>query len=196
MTAHRAPRGGAGDLSVARRILQGLDRIAGAMAWLSGALFLLTSLYVTADVVGRKFLGVSSAVSDEVGGYALALGGMWAVAYALRRGAHVRIDVLLPHLPGPVQAVLHYAALLVMALFAAVLAFYTWRLTLDSLALDARAMSIMRTPLAVPQGLMAVGLAMLVLEALAILLVGAVESARAGRLVPPEGTQAGAGDGP
>jgi TRAP-type C4-dicarboxylate transport system permease small subunit len=181
-----SPAGGA------RWVLQALDRLATGMAYVSGAVFLLVSFYITLDVIGRKFLGVSTAVSDEFGGYALAVGGMWALAYTLRQGAHVRIDVLLPHLPDRLRALLNYAALAMMTLFAAVVTLYVWRLSLDSLAIDARAMSFLRTPLVVPQGLMAVGFSVLTLEGIVILLVGVVESVGRGALAPLEGLEAGA----
>jgi len=179
-----APPGGA------RRLLRALDVLALGMAYASGALFLLVSFYVAADAVGRTFFHVSSAVTDEFGGYALALGGTFALAYTLRTGAHVRIDILLPYLPRHMQIVLDYVAMAGMALFAAMLAAYTWRLALESLAGDARAMSFLRTPLFPPQGLVALGLTLLCVEALAILAVGVVESLRQGRLAPPEGFDA------
>lgn len=156
------------------------------MAYLSGALFLLTSFYITVDVVGRKFFGISSAVTDEVGGYTLALGGMWGLAYTLRTGGHVRIDVLLPHLPPRIQGWLNYLALTLMALFAVVIAVYAWRLALDSLAGDARSMSFTQTPLFLPQSLMALGLTALALQALLTLAVGLAASVRLGSLAALE----------
>lgn len=176
----------------ARRILRVLDAVGLAMAYTSGALFLLVSFYVAADAVGRTFFHASTAVADEFGGYALALGGMFALAYTLRVGGHVRIDILLPYLPGRMQIVLNYVAMAGMALFSVMLAVYTWRLALESLATDARAMSFLRTPLFPPQALVAVGLTMLCLQAVAILAVGVVESVRLGRLAPPEGFDASA----
>lgn len=107
-----------------------------------------------------------------------------ALAYTLRTGGHVRIDVLLPYLPRGVRGVLDYGALAVMVLFASMISTYTWRLAIDSFDGDARAMSFLRTPLFVPQGLMALGFTMLGVEAIVILLIGIVASARAGRLVP------------
>jgi TRAP-type C4-dicarboxylate transport system permease small subunit len=175
----------------AARVLRAVDAVAWTMALASGALFLLVSFYITLDVISRKFFHFSTAVTDEYGGYALAVGGMWSLAHALRAGAHVRIDVLLPHLPAPVRALLGYAALVVMTFFASIVAVYAWRLTLDSLAIDARAMSFVRTPLVVPQGLMAVGFTVLGLEALVILAVGVAASLRLGRLAPLAGMQAG-----
>ena len=185
-----AHEGAAAFPETSRRVLRAIDLLATGMAYLSGALFLLTSFYITADVIGRKFFHISSAVTDEIGGYALAMGGMWALAYTLRTGGHVRIDVLLPHLPLRVQGILNYAALVVMTLFASMVAFYSWRLAIDSFTGSARAMSFIQTPLFIPQGLMAVGFSMLTLEAIAILVVGLAESLRLGRLASLEGLQA------
>ena len=166
------------------RVLAGLDHVTAAMAYVAGALFIALAFYLTIDVVGRKFFHLSTAVSDEYGGYALAVGGMWALAHTLRSGGHVRIDVLLPYLPRRVRSVLDYAALATMAAFAAMIAIYAWRLAIDSFTGDARAMSFVRTPLFVPQGLMALGFSVLSLEAGVILLAGIAESARAGQLAP------------
>lgn len=161
-----------------------VDRLATAMAYVSGAVLLLAAFYITADVIGRRFFHLSSGVTDEFGGYALALGGMWALAFALATGGHVRIDVLLPHLPALLRALLDYAALLAMALFASVVAYYTWHMALESFATDARATSFLRTPLFVPQGLLAIGFSLLALQAAVMFLVGAVESVRLGELAP------------
>jgi TRAP-type C4-dicarboxylate transport system permease small subunit len=187
----------AGFPAAVRAVLQATDRVTRAMAYLSGAVFVLLSFYMTLDVIGRKFFHISSAITDEIGGYALAFGGMWALAWTLRSGGHVRIDVLLPRLPPRLQAMLTYASLAIMALFAGAVAFYTWFLALDSWAGDARATSIARTPLFVPQALMAVGLSALAVEALVILACGLVASAQAGRLVGApilEGADDGAGE--
>lgn len=171
-----------------RRLLEAVDLLTRAMAYVSGGLFLLVSLYITADVIGRRF-GISSAVTDEMGGYVLAVGGMWALAHTLKSGAHVRIDILLPLLPRPLRATLDYVALAVMALFAFAIAVSVWRLAVESLTTDARAMSFLRTPLFVPQMLMALGFSVLCLEAVAMLGAGLVESLRTGRLAPLEGVE-------
>jgi TRAP-type C4-dicarboxylate transport system permease small subunit len=153
------------------------------MAHVSGAVFLVASFYITLDVLARKFLSRSSGVTDEMGGYALALGGMFALAYTLRTGGHVRIDVLLPKLPVHAQRVLGYGAMVIMIVFASVVALYCWRLAWDSWETGATAMSFLQTPLVVPQALMAFGMTMLAVEALAILVVGVAESIGSRRLV-------------
>lgn len=169
---------------VLRGVLAGLDRLSAGMAYAAGAVLLLASFYITLDVLGRRFAGVSSGATDEFGGYALAVGGMWALAFALTTGAHVRIDVLLPRLPERLRGLLDYAAMAAMAFFAAVVAYYTWKLAIESLLTDARAMSFLRTPLAAPQGCLALGFTALAAHAAAIFLLGLTDSLRQRRFAP------------
>lgn len=175
--------GGRPTSAVARRLLGGVDRVAAVMAYVAGALFVLLAFYLTIDVIGRKFFHLSTAVSDEYGGYALAVGGMWALAHTLRSGGHVRIDVVLPYLPRSVRSFLDYGAFAFMVLFSSMIAVYSWGLAIDSFTTDARAMSFLRTPLFAPQGLMALGFTALSLEAIVILVVGIAESVHLGRFV-------------
>jgi TRAP-type C4-dicarboxylate transport system permease small subunit len=169
---------------VSQRLLEGLDRVALAMAYVAGAGLLAVSFFITADVLGRKFVGISSGVTDEFGGYALAIGGLWALAFGLTTGGHVRIDILLPRFPRPVQMLLNYAALLLMAVFASIVAYYSWKLALESFATDARAMSFLRTPLFVPQGGMALGFTVLALQAV-VMLAAVIEECLRRRVLAP-----------
>ena len=178
------PAPGAASAPVPRRLLGFLDQISTAMAYLGGAFLLAVSFYITVDVLGRKFVGVSSAATDEIGGYALAVGGLWALGFCLTTGAHVRIDVLLPHFPARLREVLNYAALVLLTAFAAIVAWYSWKLALESATTDARAMSFLRTPLVLPQTAMALGFTLFAIQGAVMFLVGATESVRARRLAP------------
>lgn len=169
-------------LRAARRALRLLDRVATALAYFAGLVLLLASFFITVDVVGRRFFHVSSQATDEFGGYALLFGGMLALAFALTTGAHVRIDVLMPHLPRWARSALNYAALIAMTGFATIIAFYVWKLAIESFMTDARAMSFLRTPLFVPQGTLAIGFSLLAVHGAVIFLVGLLESARQGHL--------------
>ena len=133
------------------------DRLVTGMGYLCGVLFLLLSLYTAADVVGRRFFGIFSGVTDEIGGYALALGGSWAFAYALKAGGHVRVDILLPRLSAPVRNVLDAGAMVIMAVFAGTVSVFVWKLVASSYNVGATGNSIIQTPQWIPQALMAVG---------------------------------------
>lgn len=135
------------------------------MAYFCGGLFLLLAFYTAVDVFGRRYLGVFSGVTDEIGGYALALGASWALAYTLKAGGHVRVDVFLPHLSSMARKVLDALAMAVMAVFAATVSVFLWKLVASSYAIDATGHSIIQTPQWIPQAMMAAGYTMLTLVA-------------------------------
>jgi TRAP-type C4-dicarboxylate transport system permease small subunit len=177
--AEGAPRGALAAVArAAARALAAANVVARGTAYLSGLGFMIASVYITLDVLGRKFVGVSSAVTVEMGGYALLFGGTMALAFALATGAHVRIDVLMPKFPPKMRAILNYTAFLAMAFFATMLSIYSWKLALESWQTDARAMSFLRTPLILPQAFMSFGFTLLAVQAALMLAVALLESLR------------------
>lgn len=152
------------------RLVKAVDRLAYAGALFAGALFSATAVFLVLDVSSRKLLGKTSGVADEYSGYALLTGGLFALAYTLRRGQFVRIDVLLPYMPPRLRTVLNFAALALMALFALLFGVLSLRLALESYEMGARAASFSATALFIPQGLMALGFCMLALQSAAMLL--------------------------
>jgi TRAP-type C4-dicarboxylate transport system permease small subunit len=177
--------------SLRRRVeslVAGLDL---AMGLTGGALFFVCAWYIVFDVIGRNYGGPYSGATDEISGYALAVGTTWGMAFTLRRKGHVVIDVVTSRLAARWQGLLEALALAVMMLFASLLAFYSWRMAAGSWAVGARSVGIIATPLAWPQSLMAIGFTVLALEAL-VLLVGALAALAAGR---GQSADAGRGDG-
>ncbi len=135
------------------------------MAYLCGALFLLLAFYTSYDIVARRYGGWYSGVTDEMSEYALALGASWALAYTLRAGGHVRVDILLPYFPALVRRLLDAFAMAVMAVFAATVSVYLWKLVGSSYAIGATGHSIIQTPQWLPQAIMASGYSLLALVA-------------------------------
>ena len=153
---------GAGDpaaaLRAARALRRGVSAQAAGMAHLAGWNYIACALFITADILGRNLLGVSSAATVEVTGYMLAGGIAWALAHTLARGAHIRVDVWVNRLPLRLRAALHLLALLLLGGFAAFCAWAAWSLVDESLLFDAHDNSALRVPLAVPQGVWFFGL--------------------------------------
>jgi TRAP-type C4-dicarboxylate transport system permease small subunit len=143
-----------------------------AAAWVGGATFLVLCFYITIDVLGRRYGGPYSGVTDEISGYALAIGGTLGLAHAMRIGAHVRIDLLLPRLSPAARYFLNLTNAATIAFFATLLTWYGWASTLYSFEIDARSITVLRTPLIIPQGLMAVSFTLLALQSVAIVLEG------------------------
>jgi TRAP-type C4-dicarboxylate transport system permease small subunit len=164
---------------LARGLRRGVSALAAGMAYLAGWNYIACALFITADIVGRNLLGVSSAATVEVTGYMLAGGIAWALAHTLARGAHIRVDVWVNRLPLRLRAALHLLALLLLGGFGVFCAWAAWSLVGESLLFDAHDNSALRVPLAVPQGVWLFGLAafcvvvlVLALDAALLLLSG------------------------
>jgi TRAP-type C4-dicarboxylate transport system permease small subunit len=158
---------------------RGVASVAAFMAWVAGWNYVACALFVTADILGRNILGVSSAATVEVTGYMLACGIAWALAHTLAVRAHIRVDVLVNRLPVRARAPMHILALVMLGAFALFVAWAAWELVDESALFNAHDNSALRVPMVVPQGIWAVGLsafvlmcAVLLLEALLALLAG------------------------
>jgi TRAP-type mannitol/chloroaromatic compound transport system permease small subunit len=155
---------------------RGLDPILVWTGYLAGFLFLGLAFFVSYDVVARKWGDVlripTTQVTDEIAGYLLVLAATWGFAYTLKTDAHVRIDVLLPHMAPPLRATMDLLAHSLMAVFASMFAWRTWLLVLDSWETGIKSSTYLLTPLWIPQVILSIGFSLLavtaVLTALAI----------------------------
>ena len=166
-------------LRAATLLRRGVAGLAAGMAWVAGWNYIACALFITADIIGRNALGVSSAATVEITGYMLACGIAWGLAHTLACRAHIRVDVLVTRLPVRWRAPLHLLSLLLLAGFAAFVAWAAWQLVDESALFDAHDNSALRIPLIIPQGIWAIGISafllmctVLLLESLLALLLG------------------------
>jgi TRAP-type C4-dicarboxylate transport system permease small subunit len=87
----------------------------------------------------------------------MAAAGFLALAHTLKRGEHIRVTLLVEHLHGRAQRALELWALGISTLLAALLAFYSVRLSLQSWQFNDISTGNDATPLWIPQLTMAVG---------------------------------------
>ena len=168
------------------QILREADLVSVVMSYVGGTFFLVTAIYITLDIMGRFLFHVSTGVAEELGCYGLLVGGSWALAYTLRTGGHVRIDILLPYFSQKTRDILQYLAIVLTALFASIVAWSVWHLALECFIMDTKVNSLLQTPLFIPQVFLAFGLTMLAFEAILILIAGLVESISARSLISLE----------
>ena len=136
-----------------------MDRAVGALraindriAVVAGLGFLATAGVILADIVARR-LGRSFGGTDEISGYVMAVATSWAMAYALTRLAHVRIDLVRAKLPLKGRALMDCLALWVLAGTSLFIAVRTWPVLERSLRLGSTANTPLETPLWIPQSL-------------------------------------------
>jgi TRAP-type C4-dicarboxylate transport system permease small subunit len=135
-----------------------IDRLARGMNRCAGWLFVLCALFITFDVLARKFLGFSSRSTTELSGYMLGIGIAWGLAGALDARTHVRIDILIQKVPPAYRGWLHWLALASLVVFAGFLVYGAWHTTMESWDFKATDNSLLKVPLIVPQGLWLLGI--------------------------------------
>ena len=176
-----------------RGITRAIDRVSVAFGYLAGAMYIVLAFFITYDVLARKWgahRGLpTTQVTDEISGYMLALAATWGLAYALRSGSHVRVDVVFPHLAPRLRVLADFLAFVLMTLFASIVSWKIWTLVADSWQSGLRSSTYLLTPLYVPQLSLGVGFTLLAVAALciAIAIVAGWELPGAGERVEPSG---------
>ena len=162
--------------AAARRAIDALGLLMGLVA---GWAIVLCAVFIAAEVVARNLFQVSSQSTTEVSGYMLAFSIAWALAHALTTRNHVRIDVLINRLPVGVRVYLHILALALLGVFAAFASYGAIALLDESWDFGATDISLLRTPLVIPQGLWAFGLVvflvlivLMLIESILLLIAG------------------------
>lgn len=153
--------------SMALRAAAGLRRfvalVSRFMGLVAGWGFVLCAFFITFEVLARSLLRVSTQSTTEITGYMLAFGLSWGLAHALTERSHVRIDMLVNRMPQGIRIWLHLLSLLMLGVLVAFIAKGAWDLVDESLLFNASDISLLRTPLAIPQGLWAAGLVVFLL---------------------------------
>lgn len=142
------------------------ERVSALLAFVAMAGVLAMMAIVVVDVALRTFAATSLLLAEEVCGYLLVLVATLAYAEALKRDRHVRVDLLFrlvsPRLRARLE-LLHYV--LAFAALSVVL-YATTVMTYRSYERGVTVPGVLLTPIYLPQIVMVVGLAALLLQLL------------------------------
>jgi TRAP-type C4-dicarboxylate transport system permease small subunit len=141
-----------------------IDRLVGGSAAFGAGLIVLMAALIVADVLGRKFLSRATLVADEYSGYMLAIIAFAGLAYTLKAGVHVRMDLLHLHLSAETRRRLSIALYALGIVYGVVLTWQLADLAFSSYATQAISSTPARTPMALPQAFLPAGAAILVLQ--------------------------------
>ena len=133
-----------------------LDRLFHATGVLA-AVFMVGTLAMVIVGVAARLLGFNVPGTDSYAGYCMAAAGFLALAHTLKRGEHIRVTLILEHLPPGPQRVLALWALGVATLLSALFAYYSVRLSWQSWDFHDVSTGNDATPLWIPQLSMALG---------------------------------------
>jgi TRAP-type C4-dicarboxylate transport system permease small subunit len=117
------------------RLSAAYGRLLDAMAVAAALLLLAMVLLVTLDILLRNIAGGGIVWSNEVSEYALYAMTLLTAPWLLRRGQHVRLDLVLVMVPRRVAwlmeavgDVIGFATCLVLVRYGAAMAYESWRL--------------------------------------------------------------------
>lgn len=157
-------------MAVFDAVHRALTRVSLWAVWAAGLALLLSAFMVTADVLSRKFLGVTMSGSDEISGYVFAAGTTWAYSYCLLHRSNVRIDVLYNFLPRAVRALLDVVGVALLLYYMGYLTRKAFDVFWTSWTGGSTSTTTLLTPLWIPQLAWFLGLALFVVTLSFVLL--------------------------
>ncbi len=131
---------------------------------IAGLGMLLLTILVTAHVAARRFLESPFVFTEEYSGYLQVLIVFFGLAYTLRVGGHITLDLLVERLPMGLRRHVTIVTTVVGLLFIIVLAFSALLFVSDSFQKGTIAPTPRMTPLWIPQAVVLLGLVLLAVQ--------------------------------
>lgn len=142
-----------------RKLLNALYDGAG---WLAALFMIGTLCSVLAGVLDRQFAW-SLRGTDMYAGYCMAASGFLALAHTLKKGEHIRVTLLLNALQGKARRAMELWALAAATGLAALFAYYSVKLAVNSWQYNDISTGNDATPLWIPQISMGLGAVVLMI---------------------------------
>jgi TRAP-type C4-dicarboxylate transport system permease small subunit len=139
-----------------RAVASALDGLYTAAGGIAAAFLVGILVIIMAQILARLF-GIALPGATDYAGYCMAAASFFAFAHTFKRGAHIRVSLLLQHLTGRRQRALEIAALVVAGGLAWYFAWYAVRAVKISRMIHDVSQGQDATPLWIPQLAMAAG---------------------------------------
>lgn len=140
-----------------------IARLTQAGGVLAAAAVVAILVLVCAETVLRQ-IDASLLVTDEIAGYLNAAAIFLGLGWTLREGGFIRVEILYDRARGGLQRTLRWMIVLSAAVFTAVVLWVCLRQVVYAFENDTRAVSMIDTPEWIPQSVMVLGLAILLLQ--------------------------------
>lgn len=153
-----------------KALIKLIHKLNEATAIISGTLIFLISFLAVLEVIARTFLDKptswSLAFSQFMLLYAIFLGS----AYCFQQGGHIRVDLLVDHMPKKIRAVMNIIGLLIASIFVGVLAWQGYENTVLSAKFDYLTITTIQIPAAYLYVIIFVGSILMLLSLMAMIM--------------------------
>lgn len=153
-----------------RRVVRAVETISEAAGYLAAAGVLALTALIASSVIARRIFGSPILAADELSGYLLLAIVFLGLAYTMKAGGHIRVDILLAHVPPRARAGLDALATILAVAFTLALLGGTWALVAAYYQHGTLSFKYLQIPLWIPGALLVIGAALLVLQLVAQLL--------------------------
>ncbi|MDI6756059.1 MAG: TRAP transporter small permease [Thermodesulfobacteriota bacterium] len=164
------------------RISSIIERTADIGGHFSGWLVPLMLILVAVEVFMRYILGQPLIIADEFSAYLLVALSYLGLAYTWRQGGHVRISLLVSHLPPKVASWVRLIALIMILMFLIGISHAGYVMIMYALKINLKSSTWLTVPLFWPQLTVFIGFILLTLQ-LAVEIARAIVRIRAGENV-------------
>jgi TRAP-type C4-dicarboxylate transport system permease small subunit len=146
-----------------KRLASAIDKLADFVGHLSGWLVPLMMMLVVVDVFMRYLMHRPLMVADEFSAYMLVALSFLGFAYTWRQGGHVRVEVVVNHLPPRLHAWVRLSGLILTFIFMIEMDRAAYKMIAYALAMKMRSSTWLMFPLFWPQLTIFVGFVLLTL---------------------------------
>ena len=133
-----------------------LDKLYAAGAVLAAVFLVLIAALTLSQVIGRM-IGLLIPDAGDLAGYAMAAATFLALAHTFRSGGHIRVNLLLIHMPRPLRHALECWCLILLAVLGGLFTAFSVMMVVESFTLGDVSTGMMPIPLWIPQSSMALG---------------------------------------
>lgn len=145
------------------------DRLSVIGGYIAGILIFILMLLILFEIALRNLAGRSTQFTEEMGGYILVAVAFLGLAYTLRARAHVRVRLLIDRLSYKTRYVLHFPVTLLSIVVVTVGLSRAFVTTWRSYESGVISLGIVGTPQYLPQLVMVVGMAIFLIQLIALL---------------------------
>lgn len=146
------------------------DSLTMVSVWLAMAIILMMTGIVAVDLVLRNLANQSLMIVDEVVGQLTVAMTFLGISYSLRRHALLRVEVVYQNLSPKARAVVQVGFDIASLFYVGLVIWFGIGLVDSSMRLDIVSLSLLKTPMWIPQMVIPVGGGLLVLATLSELL--------------------------
>jgi TRAP-type C4-dicarboxylate transport system permease small subunit len=146
------------------------DRIIVGSGLLGGGLIVLNGLFVTYEVLMRYLFNSPTVWVMEISIYVTLASAFLSFAYALRQGAHVKVDFITNYLSGRTLILLEIFTSLLAILFCVILGWEGAKMAMTSYQNWEVSPTVLRVPVFIPQSFIPLGTILLTLEFIRLLI--------------------------